>query len=108
MLVDIGDSTRCVQRGAIVGAVSPTSALSLVEPTHRPQLSCSQSISACEIAAIWLQTSNAQSITSATPDGNRSPRKLLRIALMQQDCWIGEKCYNISFCPCCQLSPGRA
>ncbi len=108
MLVGIVDSTRRSHRGVGGSAKSPIDASSLAEPTHRLQFSCSQSSSACETAAIWLQMSNAQSIASAMPGGNRSPRKQLRIALILQDCWIGEICYNISFRSYCQLSPGRA
>ena len=103
VLLDTGASTHRWQRGVTRGAASATSALSLAEPIHRPQLSCSQSTSACAAATIWLQTSNALSTISTAPCGNLSPRHVLRGLLMQRSCWAGSIRYNISITPYCQL-----
>ena len=108
MPVDAGASALRSHRGGGVSAASPTSPLSPAEVAHRRQLSCSQSKSACATSTIWLQTSSTLSTSSAMPGGIRSARRVLRLALMQQDCWVEKECYNISFWPFCQLSPGRA
>ncbi len=101
--VDAGDSARRLHRGVGGSAASATSALSLAEPIHRPQLSCSQSASACAVATIWLQTSSALSTIGTAPCGNRSPRHVLRALLMQRSCWAELIRYNISIARYCQL-----